>query len=142
MKKEITAADVPAEVWEVWAIQIAGQPVGMVTWERCNEIIKRHPEWFPWEHKYDKIPKSVHEAYKAEAFPPFDFSTLNSQDEFVGIIPELPIINNQNGLSLSEILSAFVKQEKEARERRADKQKKSKALWDKYYSIYGLEYRP
>lgn len=48
MKKEITAVEIPAEVFEVWAIQMTGHPVGLKTWDYCNEIVKRYP-WKPSE---------------------------------------------------------------------------------------------
>jgi hypothetical protein len=47
MEKEFTYNDVPLDVLEVWAIQSVGRPVGSSTWNRCNEIIKKYPEWFP-----------------------------------------------------------------------------------------------
>ena len=50
MEKEFTYSDVPLDVFEVWAIQVVGQPVGLATWNRCNETIKKYPEWFPEEH--------------------------------------------------------------------------------------------
>lgn len=145
MPKQIKATDVPTEVWEVWAIKMTGQPVGIDTWNYCNEIIKRYPEYFEWEHKYDKIPKSVHDAYKEEAFPPFDFSELKNKDGFIGLIPMLSMMPEpepQKQLTMSEIFSKLFKQEQEARERKEAEHKKQKALWDKYYSAYGLEYRP
>lgn len=145
MGKEINATDIPAEVLEVWAIQIARQPVGIVTWERCNEIIKRNLEYFEWDHKYAKIPQSVHDAYKEEAFPPFDYSKLQNKEEFIGLIPRISMLPDpepQKQLTIKEMLVNLFKGEQEARERKEAAHLKSKALWDKYYSVYGLEYRP
>lgn len=39
--------DVPPEVLEVWAIEMSGQPVGKTMWDKCQEVIKKYPEWFP-----------------------------------------------------------------------------------------------
>jgi hypothetical protein len=143
MSKEITFDDIPLDVWEVWAIQIVGQPVGMATWTRCDEIIKNNPEYFPWEHKYESIPKSVHEAYKAEAFLPWDFYPTDNKDAFTGVIPNLPPPNPepQPQRTISELFGLLIRQEREAQDRKRAEKKKAKALWDKHYSKYGLEYR-
>lgn len=145
MAKEVKAADIPTEVWEVWAIQMAGQPVGLDTWNHCNEIIKRHPNHFEWEHKYAKIPQSVHDAYKEEAFPPIDFSKFKDSGEFIGMIPMLSMMPEPDPpkqITIKEMIANLFKGEREARERKEAAHLKLKALWDKYYSVYGLEYRP
>jgi hypothetical protein len=47
MTKEFNLEDVPIDVIEVWAIQFVGHPVGLTTYERCMETIRKYPEWFP-----------------------------------------------------------------------------------------------
>lgn len=142
MSKGITIEDVPADVWEVWAIRMVGQPIGMTTWNRCNEIIKRYPEWFEWEHKYDKIPKEAHEAYQREAHPErYEPIKLGTEEGFVGIIPSLSPPQPEPERSLKEVFAMLFKQQQEARELKDAENKKAKAIWDKHYSKYGLEYR-
>lgn len=142
MKKEFTYDDVPLEVWEVWAIQLVGQPVGMKTWNRCNETIKRYPEYFPWEYKYDKIPKEVHQAYDREAHPErYEPLNLENREWFTGIIPNIPPPEPQPERTISEMFSLLVKQEREAEDRKRAEKKKAKAIWNKHYYKYDLEFR-
>ncbi len=44
--KEFTEKDIPHEVMLVWAIESTGQPVGMETYNKVQEIYKKYPEWF------------------------------------------------------------------------------------------------
>lgn len=144
MNKPIMIDDVPHDVWEVLAINVVGQPVGMETWNRCNETIKRYPEYFPWEHAYDKIPKEVHEAYDREAHPeryrPWNFESTHG---FSGVIPSLSTaeLEPEPQRTILEMFGLLVKPARENEDRKRAENKKSKALWDKHYSKYGLEYR-
>jgi len=53
--------DVPKDVQFVWGIQMACEyaktGVGKETFDRCQEIIKQYPEWFP-DNPNEEIPLS------------------------------------------------------------------------------------
>ena len=134
MKRRFTYNDVPLEVFEVWAIQTAGQPVGMSTWDYCDAIIKKYPEWFPWEHKYDKIPKRVHEAYCKELMEPQPVEQESGLPVTVQQIKESPV-------SFTEMISCLFKSEQKRRESQQRERKRRKSIWDRHYKKYKLEFR-
>lgn len=37
---------------------------GAEQYKRISDTIKKYPEYFPWETKYNSIPKEVHDKYK------------------------------------------------------------------------------
>ena len=38
--------EIPPEVWEVWIIQYFNTSVGSLIANKCNETIKKYPEYF------------------------------------------------------------------------------------------------
>lgn len=126
--------DVPSEVYWVWICSLS--PVGRETYEECQKIIGQYPEWFPWEHKYKSIPKEVHDAYWNEKYPdwdkPLDFSKKHDSEPLVIEYPP------KDPLKVME--DYFAAKDRRLKEERLQ-EKKDKALWDKYYKKYKLEYR-
>ena len=61
----IPEKDIPSEVYEAMCIGSLSI-VGMELYNRYQEIVKKYPEHFPWETKYNSIPSEVHEAYAIE----------------------------------------------------------------------------
>lgn len=146
MSKEVAYKDIPAEVWEVWMIQRSGQPIGMSTWERCNEVIKKYPQFFEWEHKYDKIPQFVHDAYKREAYS-FELPMPKGDRGYIDIIPTLlsdvEVVDTatQKPMTLLEMTTRVFIADQEERKRKEAARIERKRVWDKHYYKYGLEYR-
>ena len=151
MSKMITFDDVPAEVWEVWAIEQGSKAIGGVgleTWNYCNEIIKKYPDWFPWEHKYDQIPQPVHDAYNAEAHPPISFDLKPGyREDFVGMLPMILAGVDHSGklaeptLTMKEMFKSIFENQRKEEDRKRAEYLERKKIWDKHYSKYGLEYR-
>lgn len=143
--------DVPADVQMVWAHQYSKMPIGLDTLNRMKEIIRANPEYFPWETKYDSIPQEVHDAYRKEKNAEFDkiwkeFASHN--EKYIGIIPSMlkagehiPEIMQVPEKSISEIMSDLFKMEDYKRQQKRKQHEEDKALWDKYYKAYQLEYR-
>ena len=140
--------DVPQEVWWVWALRNCGC-YGLGDIEKMESIIRRYPKYFPWETKYNSIPQKIHDAYRKEKNAWFDelYKETHGED-YIGIIPTIMKMGEvQEGKpleppkSISEILQeAFQKQEYERKQQNAE-YAKNKAIWDKHYKPYGLEYR-
>lgn len=146
MNETFTYKEVPAQVLEVWSYGISKQPVGFDTYTRLKDIIKRHPKFLPWEHKYDSIPQFVHDAYKREAYS-YEMPKPKDNGEFIGLIPtilaETEIVDRttEKPTSFAEMFANMFKAEREERERKEREKLARKKLWDKHYAKYGLEYR-
>lgn len=145
----IKLEDIPEDVYWVWSIQWCGIPVGLDTWDKADAIIKANPQYFPWETKYNSIPKDVHDAYyKEKNVWMDDLWTQTSYENYTGIMPtitkmdeELKEAIHESPKSLSKIFHDLFKMEDDKRRRRDEEDAKNKALWDKHYKPYGLEYR-
>lgn len=152
--------ETPSDVAWVWVIQQSGQPVGLQTYEEIERVIDENPEYFPWEHKFKSIPKEVYQAYRFEAFPPRELT----DEEFLLCYNNENLINkegNPSGKSImeqigenkptllktltgKEIADMFRKSLKEDEKRLQDaktEHNRLKAIWDKHYAIYKLEFR-
>lgn len=144
--------DIPQDVQWVWTIQWCGHPVGLDTIEKADEIIKANPKYFPWETKYHSIPKEVHDAYWKEKSHVWDMAWQEKRDAgYKGLIPTIMEMGENYPTpedtmkmpqkSLSEIMGDLFKMEDDKRKRQYEEDEKNKALWDKHYQPYGLEYR-
>lgn len=69
--------DTPNEV--LWVL-LSPKMVGSDTYEEIERIIAKYPEYFPWETKYNSIPKEVHEAYIKEKYPDRDKPIVCTSD--------------------------------------------------------------
>lgn len=139
LNRMIDVEKIPDEV--MWVLMVSSGFVGRSTYDKCQEIISRYPEYFPWEHKYKSIPKEVHEAYLDEVNPlrhePIVIleGGLHLRDQ---IRKEYISINKTvTQKDFEDMFNEMAKMEQE----RIEKRKKEKALWDKHYKIYGLEYK-
>lgn len=150
MKKRIkdNLEKVPKEILEYWRIMaITGGMMGRDMYRRCQEIIDNNPLWFVWEHKYKSVPQEVHNAYKKETRSGewFSIDTDIKKESFIGLIPTLKnrgtVYNYPSEKSLEELLTEFGETYSKEQKRKFEQGKKDKALWDKYYKKYNLEYR-
>jgi len=122
---------------------MGGQTIGTAMMTKINEIIQRHPEWFPWEHKYWSIPNSVHEAYLKEKWKEILArpSIINGE----GLSAYVNKVNQEAGVyEYDKSKSLYDIMEKRKREQEMiheEDERKNKALWDKHYESYGLDYR-
>lgn len=142
------AKDIPNEVWWVFCLQYHRYPVGIKTYEKCQEIIKKYPEHFPWETKYNKIPKHVHDAYFKEVsggknyfiMPEFDESQgkgLYSQIEEDSEKQKANYTGEATIQNIKDLFEALGKNE----ERREKEKNDRIRIWNKHYKPYRLEYR-
>lgn len=140
---ELKKSNIPSEVFVVFQLQKLGCPIGTETYNKCQEVIKKYPEHFPWEAKYNSIPQEVHDAYSKELMDEFK-SKFDSIPKGDGLMKSLvsegaskPRLKNF-GEALRDMDNMFKEQHRQAEERL----KKSKQLWDKHYKKYNLKYRP
>lgn len=142
--------DVPDEVLSAWTVMKYQRYVGMDQWIKLNAIIRKYPEYFPWEAKYRSIPQEVHDAYYSDIQAAAEHIFSNSEDGIaIGIIPTLMNMDEQPIFKfkivpdkpISEIFKDFFREKEEENKRAKKQQKKDKALWDKHYSKYGLNYK-
>lgn len=152
--------DMPNEVF--WAKTVGMQPdgsggwirmIGMSILEKIKEIQKKYPDWFPWETKYDSIPKEVHDAYYNEINPPIQEDQEQIQCSGGGILeeikkmPELSFEYDPHKVTMDDLTQAIkmLNEEQEAQIERCKQLKarkaKEKKIWDKHYGKYGIEYR-
>jgi len=150
-----TEKEIPSDIQEYFQIMaITGGMMGLEMYRRCQEIIDNNPKWFTWEHKYKSIPNEVHEAYKDEIdpdrhLPLFErFKPNGSEEGFNGILHSIMnssnIVNinlSKEKFSLVDAMKEMFEQQENERKRILEKEKKDKALWDKHYKKYKLEWR-
>lgn len=134
MSEKFKYDDVPMEVWDVWAVRISGISVGFSHYEQMKTIIKKYPKFFPWETKYDSIPKEVHDAYYAEITIPVPVEQESGLPVTVLQIAEGPA-------NLIEFFKTLFKDEEKRKESQRRELKRRKSIWDKHYSKYKLEFR-
>jgi len=142
MKKEIKVSDIPDEVWHVKAIQFSKQPVGLATLNRVKEVIAKYPEYFTWEHKYESLPKEVHEAFEKEAYPKkleWIPKEVNCNEGFLAQIEKRVTYNPQS--FTAKDLTDFMENIKNEVNLKWEHERKITAIWDKHYKKYGLEFR-
>lgn len=145
----MNAEDIPEEVRRVWVYQYCGHAVGIDTWNEINAVIKAYPEYFPWETKYNSIPQSVHDAYNKEKYAWMDKLYQKPHPEgYIGLIPTIMQMDEvlkeappEPQMTIHEIFIMLSKQEDDKRKRQQEQDENNKALWDKHYKTYGLEYR-
>ena len=126
--------NIPDEV--LWVLTLP-RYVGSDTYKKAEEIIAKYPEYFPWETKYNSIPKEVHQAYIKEKYPDKDepivctggISQMIKDDSFV-----------YKQLTSDEILQYFKDWDK-LLESDLEIKREDKKLWDKHYKKYNLEFR-
>lgn len=58
--------NLPEDVAIVMAYLWTKTPCGSDMYKRIQETVKKYPEYFPWETKYNSIDDSVHRAYENE----------------------------------------------------------------------------
>lgn len=137
----VTGSDIPSEVWEAVYIASCGA-VGLEMYNRYQEIVKKYPEHFPWETKYNSIPSEVHKAYAIER-DGGTFEELIAKAKANAL--ENPTfsenrIDTSKPFSFRDVFDTMVKNENERREKKIEQEKKNKTIWDKHYSKYNLEY--
>lgn len=135
-----------AQIEYVKAILYWKHPVGMDSYKICMEIIKAHPEEFPWFAKYNSIPEEVHKAYNKEANAPFLQiieewkTTIPNAEQKTGLVPFIENSGTVMGPLTLKHLEDFIQNMDEQDGKRMEAEKKDEALWDKHYSKYGLPY--
>jgi len=139
--------EIPSDVQEYLQIMsITGGMMGLEMYRRCKSIVENNPTWFPWEHKYKSLPQEVHDAYLDEKNPdrhlPFAFETMRGNN---GVIPDIrnkeAFFDCQPKESFLEMWHDFVKTLEKERKEREEIENSDKALWDKHYKKYELEWR-
>jgi hypothetical protein len=138
--------DIPEEVMEVWAIQsITGGMMGSEMYQKCMEAFKKYPKYFHWEHTYyHVVPKEVHEAFKDELYPdrhkPIEYKGNGLIPDVMAMKPTV-VECSPSTKSLNELLQEMVDIDNRAKKEERQHHKKVKAIWDKHYSKYKIEYR-
>lgn len=138
----------PEEVFTVKAWNHFGTAVGEELFNWAKGVMKKYPEHFPWEAKYDSIPEEVHVAYRNEAFPPIDWEAFsaNSGGGIMAVIDEsnkeaeARYEENKNK-SLAQMFDEIFEMSEHQRLKEEQAYKVSKAIWDRHYKKYGLPYR-
>lgn len=136
----------PHEVWWAWCIQEQGF-CGSNTMRELNRIIDEYPEYFPWEHKYKEIPKSVHDAFSRECYPkqfePIKWEENNDGKGMWGVVKNTKSVDVviKDNEQLSDILKGFSENMKKRDQKRIANEKRIKKIWDKHYRKFGLECR-
>ncbi len=149
---------IPQDVWKAWVLRTSPIGVGVEGIKFIEATIKKYPEYFEWEVKFNAIPESVYEAYLDEVYPDRHKKVdWNNWDEFTkegnqynGIIPEIHASNqktyskNPTNQDMLECLTWFKDQLDKEHERKINERKeeaRKKTIWNKHYKKYGLKYR-
>jgi hypothetical protein len=137
--------NLPYEVIEVIAYQMAKRPVGLETYNKIKETIDKYPQYFPWEHLYNSIPSEVHARYNAEElslyysfYPPSGGGMKQGE----GIVAYASRLNEENKNKPTQSLEECIKDMFQASvKRKKQYEKEKKKLWDKHYKKYNLKLR-
>jgi len=129
--------DIPNEVFWAQIVINTSQGVGIDTYEEVEKIIAKYPEYFPWETKYNSIPKEVHIAYLDEKYPDRNkpIVCINDGRGIYQQINENPFEYRQ--YTFKEIIEFLTDWDKNI----VTKKEQAKKLWDKHYKKYNLEFR-
>ena len=142
MKNNHTIEGIPEEVWKVQVIVTTRQYVGGKTMDEIKRVIKKYPEYFPWETTYNSIPQEVHDAYQKEAFPerfkPIEFGENDGKGIQKAIEESLqkPVKMAMTFQDLAEFVESMNKHKRE----RAEREKEIERIWNKHYKKYKLRY--
>src|SRR3990172_5884584 len=150
MKKINKLSDVPGDVLTVWAYQVSGCPIGQNIYNMLQNIIKKYPDWFPFEAEYRKIPEEVHEAYHKECYPHYykPLKLWDNGDEEIsgpGILPqtEAHAIDLSKPITIKDIEDCFKAAHERGRKAKEDQDKEERRkmiIWKKHYGKYKLSY--
>lgn len=124
--------ETPLEVVWVWAV--SGNPMGQETYDKIRKIIKKYPEWFPWETKYNSIPQEVHDAYKGEVYP--------EKEVKKDVTPKVIVYTGERVMlkdMVDTIQEYFNRQYQRKMDKRVEKDRLRK-IWNKHYSKYNLSF--
>lgn len=156
MNKKFTFENMPAEVY--WAMFLRfGPPIGVKTYDKYKEVVAKYPKWFPWETKYDSIPKHIHDAYSIEMgfkeqnyYVPGGVNASHYLDDKyipVGngledqIMAATYVTTDEIKEASLEYLKDFFNDLENNQKKREAEERRSREIWNKYYSKYRLEYR-
>ena len=137
---KIKTSEIPEEVLYVVAMQQVGF-VGSETYSKIQEIIGKYPEYFPWEHKYSKVPTEVHEAYRKEERAIYDEVYPREKiDREGGILAQLSKQVKYGDIPTMSF-EDFVKNEERIKSKKDELETRLKRAWSNHYGKYKLEYR-
>lgn len=136
---------IPFEVLEAGLIMQFGSPVGLETYNRIQDVIKRYPEYFPWENLYNSIDSEVHSAFEEEksvlyySFWPRQKLDMKPGEGLIGYMNrKTSERKDEPAKDLKTCLNEmFVEEPKKQREY----EKQLKVLWNKHYKKYGLKWK-
>lgn len=139
---EKTIKEIPSDV--IWATYIINfvKYVGEDVYNKVEDVIKKYPEYFPWETKYNNVPKEVHEAYIKEKYPYKD-KPITCTGGILSQMREAEVKDyiDYSKKSLEEVWEDFIRLEEDVRLKEKERYNKDRTLWDKHYKKYNLEYR-
>ena len=130
--------NIPDEV--LWVLTLP-RYVGSDTYKKAEEIIAKYPEYFPWETKYNSIPKEVHQAYIKEKYPDKDEPIVCTGGISQMIKDEPFVYKEYTPEGIGEWFKQLEVITRDAKNAAIVQRKKDKKLWDKHYKKYNLEFR-
>ena len=134
--QQFNPKDIPHDVWWVWTIQYANQPVGSDTYNKIQEIIDKHPQYFEWEHKYKKIPQDVHDAFLKECYHQI-FEPINKSEKLITKITKL----EPTKPTIKEWIDTLKKFKNQIHTKKIKQNETAKHICNKHYKKYKLKYR-
>lgn len=146
--KDVLCPGVPRYVVWVWFLELHHPFVGSKTYHKIDCIQRAFPSYFPWETKYRKIPKEVHEAFSRECYPErYKWETEEKSEDgiksgkgILAMIQESTMINPPEPLT-EKMLMNFISDMNKIQKDRMKRKKEIGRIWNKHYSKYGIECR-
>jgi len=135
--------DIPFEVIEAQCLLFLKNPVGMETYKRVEDTVKKYPEYFPWETKYNSINKSVHENYDKElsvlfdSFYPRTPMDIKPGEGIVAWESRQKVVKWGEPVDFDELSKNLTNK----LNKDSDFKIAKKILWDKHYKKYKLKYQ-
>lgn len=137
--------NLPTEVIEAQCLLWLKNPVGSDTYNRVVETVKKYPEHFPWETKYNSIDDSVHRAYEDEKellfnsfFPPTPMDIQPGEGMYAYMQRQnAEVISCNKPVDWDELSRNMQNKQK----RDEDFSKAKQKLWIKHYKKFNLKYQ-
>lgn len=143
---DLTSKGIPDDAAKVIMMEMYSTYVGSDTWDWIQKTKAKYPEIFPWDARYNSLPKEVHEAYWDEIDPDrhlsFEEYCKKHKIEGGGVDGVLASQKTEVIQPLTEkvLLDFFDDLNKMEDNERKEKERQRK-IWNKHYGKYKLQFR-
>ncbi|MGH2666075.1 hypothetical protein [Flavobacterium sp.] len=111
----------------------------METYKKIEATIKKYPEYFPWETKYNSISTEVHKKYQEEASKLYDEFHVKSGEGIKQGEGLVSYIHRMQEIAEKQPKKNLIDVIKEIGQREMKYKTAKKKLWGSHYQKFGLK---